>query len=316
MRRRRGKSNAEGRSGGERPVGRLRPQPERPRTRRMYSTPAVPSTPAALPVSARKRRQRGAVEGFTSAGSTVWRIVSSPRWVSLAVLGLCVYALVLLGTNDRFFITQVPVAGALAHTPEEVAAASELAGQHVFAADLAAAADAVAALPGVSSASVSLTWPDRVQIAVVEAVPVLLWEERDTLYWVTRDGAFLPAGEKAFDLLLIKAEVPATIDGPYLDYVPEDVMAGIRALTVIRPDATELYYSPSGGLSIDDGDWRVYYGTGDEMAVKEQVYQALIDWLNDVGIRPTEISVANPAKPHYYAPELLPAVEPAAEDGG
>lgn len=311
------------------PSRRLRKQPTRrtQQRRRMYHSVSAAPPVVEMPQSVSRRRRRRDTDGIRKLLGGIGGTLLSARWISLALTALCVYALVLIGTNERFFLTRIPVEGATAYTPEEIVEVSGLAGRHVFYVDLGQAAAQISGLPGIVAANVELRWPNDLRIVVQEKAPVLIWEEAGVQYWVTAEGGLLPAGRQAIELPHIKAEVPvvateqvltireledkerAAADETvqtYLRYVPEEVLLGAEQLREIRPNLETLYYSPSGGLSFDDdGGWRVYFGTGGDMVRKLAAYQGILDHLAELGVTPNYVSVANLAKPYYYAPALV-----------
>jgi hypothetical protein len=53
-------------------------------------------------------------------------------------------------------------------------------------------------------------------------------------------------------------------------------------------------------LSYEDGrGWRVYFGTGNDMAQKMIIYEAIVEDLLARGLTPAYISVSNKEKPYY-----------------
>lgn len=280
--------------------------------------------PRVVPQTAQARRRRNTLEPVRTTTQTLLGILGSARSVSLAILVLCIYCLYLIGVNQRFYLNQIMVEGASNLSATEIIRASGLAGVHIFAANPKAAADAVSALPGVRAVTVELQWPQEVRIEVTEDAPVLLWEESGQRYWVNSAGEFVPAGNIApAGLLRVTAETPppaptmaeatpqpettaeATPFRPntYLRFIPQELLVGAQQLTAIRPNIDQLFYTPYGGLSYQDGrGWRGYFGVGDNMTEKIAVYEAITADLIGRGITPAYINVNNPARPYYRTP--------------
>jgi cell division septal protein FtsQ len=303
------------------PHTRLRKQP---RTRRLRAATAVPAQRLSVPKTAQKRRQRNR-RPFNLSMAGVKRVVLSARWLSLGLLALTIYALIIIGMDTRFYLTYVPVEGTLAIPPEEIVAASGLAGHHIFAADPAQAAAQIAELPGVISATVTLRWPNEVAVAIGEESPVAIWQAGSQDYWVTKAGDLIPARIPTVGLLTIIAETdesqtavstrPAMEDdletadddttlaadaGEAVTYIPPEVLTGALQLRALRPNIDRLYYRPLGGLSYQDGrGWRAYFGAGANMAQKLVVYETIIEHLLARGIAPQYVSVSNQEKPFY-----------------
>jgi hypothetical protein len=182
--------------------------------------------------------------------------------------------------------------------PHEIVAASGLGGRHVFATDPAEAAGLIGAVPGVISATVTVEWPNQVQINIGEDAPVAVWEQAGQQYWITEEGALVPARVDTRHLLQLESE--ATTPLGETNRLPADVLEGALLLRELRPNIDHLYYQPGQGLSYADGrGWRVYFGTGRDMAQKLVVYETLVADLTGRAVRPEYISVVNQNKPYY-----------------
>ena len=290
-----------------------------------------------VPATARQRRRRNNRHvHFPTAA--LKRVVLSARWISLFLLLITAGALALIGLDEHFYVTFIPVEGVTAVPAEEIVAASGLAGAHVFAVDPEQAAAAIAELPGVISATVTISWPNSVSIRLREEAPVALWVQDGRDYWISKAGNLLPARMALEGLIVIQAEgvmdTPPVVAGPGRDttttsadesvpllFVPPDLLEGAMQLTQLRPNLTNFYYDPSGGLSFDDGQgWRAYFGTGSDMARKMVVYETILSDLRSRNLTPVYISVSNQDKPYYRVVEQEldqePGQPPVLEEGG
>lgn len=307
-------------------VRRLRKQPK---MRRVQAAAAVPRPRLRVPDTAQRRRQRNK-RRLRLPTAAIRRFVFSARWISLGLLALTVYALVLIGMDEHFYLTVIPVEGTASIAPAEVVAASGLAGAHIFAADPRQAAARIAEVPGIISATVRLHWPNQVLIQLGEDSPIAVWQEGNMEYWVTDNGRLIPARSDALGLLVIESEMPVTEkagamrqptapqgdevtgdtagDSPEssqpaeagLTFIPEEVLAGAMQLRELRPNIDKLYYRRSSGLSYQDGrGWRVYFGAGEDMHQKIVIYETIVAELQARGITPVYISVSNKEKPYY-----------------
>ncbi|MCP4423722.1 MAG: FtsQ-type POTRA domain-containing protein [Chloroflexi bacterium] len=289
---------------------RLRKQP---RVRRVKSAHALPLPRVEVPPAARKRKrrnQRKRRQQRMPIAATLKLIFLSARWISLGLLTLTIYALVLIGLDERFYLTVVPIDGIVSIPATEIVEASQLAGAHVFAVDPGAAAARVANMPGVINAAVTLTWPNRVLIEIEEDSPVAAWLDNGQDYWVTGNGRFIPARAMIPGLLLIESEIEADAQpdegAPILSlpFIPEDMLTGAQQLRSLRPNIEKLYYRQSSGLSYqDERGWRVYFGTGADMPQKLVIYETIADELLARGLTPQYISVSNQEKPYYRVGE-------------
>ncbi len=305
---------------------RLRKQPK---MRRMESATPVAQPRLKMPNRTKKRRKRSKrqhqqVNALTTG---LKHVVFSSRWLSLALLLLMAFSIYLTGQSDDFYLTEVPVVGASSIPAWEIVEASDLGGMHIFAANPAKAAEAIAEVPGVVSASVELKWPNLVNIHIVEDSPVAIWVEGEHQYWITQEGGFIPARSAALGLLRIESEMtkaeavtavltesseetdvenglepaePAT-PAAQAQFVPQDVLFGALQLQQLRPNIEKLSFEPGSGLSYEDGrGWTAYFGSGDDMAQKLVVYEKIVEELTAQGITPVYISVSNQERPYYY----------------
>lgn len=301
---------------------RLRKQPK---MRRYQSATAVAAPQLVVPRTAKKRRQRNN-NRLRAPLMTIRQILFSARWISLLLLALTTFGLYLVGMDANFYLTTIPVDGVSSIPATEIVSASRLGGIHVFAADPRAAAESIAQVPGVISATVTLSWPNQVHIQVKEDVPVAIWQENGQDFWVTEDGRLLPARVNTLGLLQIESEIPinapttippatteandtatqppaaSQVPEASITFIPPDVLAGALQLRDLRPNIEKLYYRPAEGLSYQDGrGWRAYFGVGTDMAQKLAVYETIIADLNTRELTPVYVSVSNQQKPYYLA---------------
>lgn len=313
---------------------RLRKQP---RMRRVYSTSSATMNGLSVPKTAKKRKRRNSHQRFTRPVANAKAIVLNSRWISLAIVALAAYALFIIGGDDRFYLNYIPVEGSSTIDINNIVAESELAGSHIFAADPQEAADQIATIGGVVTATVTLHWPNDVMIRIREKPPLATWQEGDQTYWIDEDGQLTAARAQTVGLLNIVSEVPVT-DVSEVDilfeeevamtaadeeegeaasdepdtgegaaepesqaaFVPQPVLAGALQLRELRPNIDRLYYKPSDGLGYQDGrGWTAYFGTGRDMHQKLVVYETIVAELLENGSRPAYISVANQYKPYY-----------------
>lgn len=314
---------------------RLRKQP---RMRRVYSTGAATMPNLAMPKAAKKRKQRNSRQRFSQPLSGLKGFVFNARWISLSIAALGIYALYLIGGDDRFYLNYIPVEGAGTIQATTIVEASGLAGHHIFAADPQEAAEQISAIPGVITTSVTLHWPSDVMIRIREQPPLAIWQEGDTAYWINENGGLTPARAETVGLLSIISEIPETVpipgslstaennskmtgseknkeneisttssssdqiqeSGAHAAFVPTPVLKGALQLRQLRPNIDKLYYRPPGGLSYQDGrGWRAYFGTGEDMDQKLVVYETVVAELLAQGLQPEYISVSNQHKPYY-----------------
>ena len=292
-----------------------------PKMRRVNSRSILSMPRLEIPRTARRRRRRNKWP-LRLPTAALKKVFLSSRWVSLFLMLMCVGSLVLVGMDEGFYLTTIPVEGVASIPPAEIVEASGLGGAHIFAVDPAKAARRINAIPGVISATVTLEWPNSAHVSLREETPVAVWEQGDKQYWVTENGRLVPARTDVPGLLHIRADenAPANLPVetiPAVDessgaaddlvevtqpYVPQDVLEGALQLRRLRPNIDVLRYDIGGGLSYEDGrGWRAFFGTGSSMAQKLAVYETLVEHLLQRGTTPVYISVSNHEKPYYMA---------------
>jgi hypothetical protein len=288
------------------------------------STAPMPQV-AQVTKTARKRRRRNTVRSVRETGASLSAIVLSTRWYSAILLAMCIYALYLIGTNPRYYLTNVAVEGTVALSADEVVTIAELGGKHIFAAKPEQSAELIGALPGVVSVKVTTQWPNQTNIVIEEDLPILSWTENGTTFWVNDLGQFIPSAEVGSPPIRIKAELPeppmiqpsdeaieeaeandeeapAPVQADtFLSFVSAELMAGVEQMVDLRPDVSLFDYTLAGGLGFQDArGWYAYFGTGDDMVQKDQLYEAIVSELQQQGVTPAYISVGNLEKPYYY----------------
>ncbi len=273
---------------------RLRKQPKK---RRIKATGTSTIPRIVIPKTAKNRRRRNH-RRLKMPTFIIKNILTSSRWLSLALLAVSIYALITIGQDTSYFLTNIPVSGNITISSSDIVASSGLAGTHVFAANPGNAADRIGQLPGVISAKVILQWPNQVSISIVEDKPVAVWKQNGKTYLITESGELVPVRNASPHLLLIQTEIDQSSE--IETYVPADVLQGALALRELRPNIDQLFYRPGSGLSYQDGrGWRAYFGSGTEMAQKLVVYETIVEELIERAESPSYISVRNQAKPYY-----------------
>jgi cell division septal protein FtsQ len=289
--------------------------------RRLEASSSIPMPHMAVPDTAHRRRQRRRRQRWAAPTASLKQVVTSARWLSLVLFAVCVYALYLVGNVEDFYLTYIPVEGTSSLTPAEVVEASGLAGQHVFSADPARAANSIGDIPGVVSATVKLSWPNEIAIRIVEDTPIMIWEQNGVPYWVTQSGSVVPARQELAGLLTVRTEAALLPDTDQkgeggaagaangemeeeeavMPRVAPEIVEGALQLRQLRPEISELSYKSLEGLSFRDGEWDAFFGTGTDMRQKLAVYEAVVAQLEAEGVTPAYVSVANQEKPYYRA---------------
>jgi hypothetical protein len=172
--------------------------------------------------------------------------------------------------------------------------------------------------PELASVEVTVSLPNIVTVNVTERQPVIQWQQDGGYAWIDETGtAFRPRGE-AEGLVLVQAlgtpPAMSTLEVDPLTPPPFILEERVRAITALAPHVplgTPILYHPTTGLSWTDGrGWQVVFGTSvDDMEAKILVYEAMVDWLSQRGIRPILINVAYPDAPFYRVEQAEIEVE-------
>jgi cell division septal protein FtsQ len=231
------------------------------------------------------------------------------RWLSGAATLLLLFLLYTLWTSSTFTVIGAEIHGNRRLGITEINAALQLVGQPIF---MAVPADIAANLrsdyPDLSSVRVHVGIPNRVVVDVVERAPVLAWTQGDTLRWIDASGVAFPARGSVTGLIPVTAEaappqVQTEAATPLYDrpFIAPDVVKALAALYPYLPQDVAMTYDPIYGIGWQDTrGWSVYFGqTTDDILMKLQVYQAIVNTLTQQGIQPMLISVEYLDAPFY-----------------
>jgi len=236
-----------------------------------------------------------------------WRLFS---FILVLLLGTGLY---LAWTLPEFRVNAARITGNQRIPAEEINAALELNGRPVFLLTPAYIREqALRAFPELASVQASFDLPNIVTVNVTEREPLIQWQQEGSYAWIDETGrAFRPRGE-APGLIVVQAlgappavtvlEQDTLIPAPF---ITEKTVVALVALAPHVPAGTPILYHPVTGLSWTDGrGWQAAFGSGENMEVKARVYQAMVDWLTQRGIRPVLINVAYPDAPFYRVEQV------------
>jgi len=237
-----------------------------------------------------------------------WRLLS---FCLVLLLGAGLY---LFLTSSTFHVTNAQISGNQRITADEINAALELNGRPVFLQTPAKLEErALRAYPELASVEVTVDLPNIVSVEVTEREPIIQWQQDDGYAWIDETGtAFRPRGE-AGNLIVVQAldAPPATnltMENPVVPppFISQETVKALVALAPYVPAGTPILYDPDTGLSWTDGrGWQAVFGLSDaDVDVKVRVYQSMVDWLTQRGIRPNLINVAYPGAPFYRSEQV------------
>lgn len=232
-----------------------------------------------------------------------WRLMS---FFLVLLFGTGLY---LFWSMPEFWVTGARITGNQRIPGDEINSVLALDGYPVFSVNPELIMDRVLqSYPDLASVEVTITMPNNVTVNVTEREPIILWHQDESYTWVDETGtAFRPRGE-AQGLIVIQAfGDPAAMltqaDDPFSPqpFISVDTVNAIKMLAASIPTNTAIMYDPSTGLSWKDGrGWQVVFGSSVKDADKKiRVYQAMVEWLSQRGIRPSLINIAYPNVPYY-----------------
>jgi cell division protein FtsQ len=251
------------------------------------------------------------------------------RWLSAVlaiVLGVGLYQ---VWNAAAFRVSGAEISGLQHLTTKEVNTVLGLKDRPVFSLDADQLKnELLQAFPEFSSASVHIGLPSTVAITVTERVPVIAWMVNGSATLVDQEGMAFPArGDisalglpvveaSAMPPALVRVEreteetdlaslegaspVSAPIVGAQPFLKPEFILA-VMALRENAPQGVPLLYDAARGFGWrDPGGWDVYFGDAQDMAMKLDLYQAIINRLDDKEeTLPSLVSVENVHAPYY-----------------
>lgn len=226
-----------------------------------------------------------------------WNI--SVRLFSGLIAASLIAVLAIFFSSDVFFIHSIGVSGTDTMTPNEVFALADIAGSQIFQIDPAAVRANVLRSPTLADARVTVGWGSpMVNIEVQERRPALVWDQAGVQVWVDVNGRVMRQRGDAPELL--RVVIDDTSLGPPGAEVEQQVVNSAIQLQALLPDAASLRYHPTNGMGYSDPrGWTVWFGVGDDMDQRVRVYEALINQLQDQGIRPGAVYLINPDRPWY-----------------
>ncbi len=261
--------------------------------RRRRLTRQVRRLEAAVPPLRRLRGWKPKLDGLPALPHPAIKVsaagvigASGWHW-SKAVSGLLLVgalaALVWLHTDWRWFVYRDTVHfGPLTYlSADELYPGAALEGWSIFWLQAERVAAAVEQDPFVRQADVRISLPNRVEVAVVEAAPVLLWKTGDADYWVLESGAALripdraegapPTGPDGAELpQLVDLRRAAQVAGVADPAMEPAVVQSTLALIGRLPELHTVRYNQGVGLNftLPGSPYWVYWGDGYHVEAK------------------------------------------------
>jgi hypothetical protein len=231
------------------------------------------------------------------------------RWVSAGLTLIMVILLYAMATANTFKVTTADVRGNQRLEAADVSSMLGVIGQPIYKAiPSQIEQDLRTAFPELSSVSVEVSLPNHIKVSLVERTPALAWYQDDKITWIDQNGvAFTPRGDIA-GLVQIAAngnppKLPVDQDLSIFDqsFLTSSMVQAIITLYPQVPEGSPMVYDPKYGLGWQDPHgWSVYFGQDtQDISMKKNIYQAIVDKINQQGIQPTLVSVAYLDAPFY-----------------
>jgi hypothetical protein len=297
------------------------PRPAAKTTRKKYHQdsvylPVLPRLVARRPQSrAAKPAQRKAYALAFSLGRTKIHAPAlnipqlGSRWVSAGLTLILGFILFTMWTASPFSVKGAEVIGNQRIGANEINAMLGLIGQPIFKAVPARIeANLHTAYSDLASIKVRVGFPNRIWIDVVERMPVLAWYQNGVVTWIDASGvAFTPRGEVPGLIQVSATGAPTQVSlDPALPiyaqkFIPPDIVQAMTVLALDVPAGMPMTFDPVYGMGWEDPrGWSVYFGQdAKDIAMKKNVYQAIVDSLILQGVQPSLISVEYLNAPFY-----------------
>ena len=212
--------------------------------------------------------------------------------------------LLLIFSNDVFYVRSIQVRGNNHITSEEVFAFSDIADYHMFWLDPARIRQNVLRSSSIADISVSLGWPPNlITVDVQERQPAIVWSDAGEETWIDIQGRVMQARAEMPNLLhiyLIADEI--TGPKPSADDFTGDKVLGALRLKDILPPGEHLSFHPVHGLGwTNELGWQVWMGSESARVMGEKVkmYKVLVENIIRRAIPIAELNIANFAAPFY-----------------
>ncbi len=296
------------------------PVPPRP-VKQTRAPQGKATRPAALKVLSAKKSRRQRYDIAFSMGRTDVRTpgIAIPqfgtRWLSGLLCAALIFILYSVWTSATFKVSGAEISGNQRLGETEINAALRVIGQPIFVAIPAKMTENLLSdYPDLSSVDVHVAFPNRIIVNVIERTPLIAWYQDGKMAWIDAQGmAFSPRGQ-AGNLISVVAngDPPTGGSPPPVQVDPQNAGAGpaqdfsqkppfldpamVQVITVLYPyvpGGASLLYDTQFGLGWQDmRGWQVYFGqNSDDIPLKLNVYQAIVDRLTNQGIQPALISM-------------------------
>jgi cell division septal protein FtsQ len=294
----------------ERALGRIRTRADRVRERRAKLVREIePVSKGPLLKQRRRKRTRRRFDFALPSGvgvearlPTIPSVRIGPRLLTIFLLASMILAFALVLTSNDFYVEQAKVLGNKLLSNAQTRSMAQVDGNLIFNIDPQQVVDQLKQYPEVLSAEVEISWPNQVEISLVEREPVVEWYDAGRTWWMSADGvAFIQHGSWP-DIVKVTAQAPVlqVFEDPLVPVIKPEVLSAAVDLSASLPEIETLSYDPVYGLGIEESNGRVvHFGVEGDMAVKVQMYRQIVERLSARNNSRVEIYLMNQDRPFY-----------------
>jgi cell division septal protein FtsQ len=218
------------------------------------------------------------------------------------LLASMLLAFVRVLTSNDFYVEQAKVLGNKLLSNTQTRSMAQVDGNLIFNIDPQRVVDQLKQYPEILSADVDISWPNQVEISLVEREPVVEWYDAGRTWWMSADGvAFIQHGSWP-DIVKVKAQAPVlhVFEDPLVPVIKPEVLSAAVDLSANLPEIEILSYDPVYGLGIEESNGRVvHFGIDGDMTVKVQMYHQLVERLSARNSTRVVIFLMNQDRPFY-----------------
>jgi cell division protein FtsQ len=203
-------------------------------------------------------------------------------------------------TSPVFEVSNIKVEGTNRLDTAVVAASTNLFGDRMFTADLAAAQQTLQEIPLVASAEIRREWPDTIRITVVERQAWGTWLQHGLTYTIDRDGVVIDAPAPEDPVVIVSNDTGPLGLGERVDFQAVDSAAEIyeRLPRQLGTTVAEIRFLGIQGVQVTTADGRIgYLGDSGGMSYKLAAWAATAAEAERQGLSYTSIDLRHGNRP-------------------
>ncbi len=224
------------------------------------------------------------------------------RMVSIVLLGVSLWMIARFVQAPTYNAGMPMIEGQQMLSLAQVRSLAGVEGQSAFLVDPGVVEARLKEAAEVSEATVTLKWPNRVEIFLEERQPSVEWNDAGRIWWLSADGtAYIQHGIQSDLAQITSAQPVLNFEGDANDPVIDPrLLSAVDVLSKHLPEVSSWQFDPDHGLSfMDVRGWQAYFGDGGDMRMKVRIYNTITDKLYADNIPVTLVSVEDQYTPFY-----------------